>query len=141
TTSNGALVNGANRSSCSGPRLLTNSPITTDPDDHAPTRGQWAPRTSRERAAKAAASPTAIHPVATARATATTNGVSDAANPSHSSLATRRPGCGPAASVTSAASHLEAQHRRRHRYIQALAAAPVLDAHPPVDRSVGGQAR
>ncbi len=33
------LVNGASRSSCSGPRLFTGTPTTDDPDDHAPSSG------------------------------------------------------------------------------------------------------
>ena len=86
------LVNGARRSSCSGPRLLTGTPTTEDPDDHAPSNGWCAVRTSRERTVKYAASPTGIQCRSPARTTATTNGVSATASATHSTGATgRRP--------------------------------------------------
>ena len=46
------LVNGASTSSCSGPRLFTGTPTTEEPDDHAPSSGWWAVRTSAERTVK-----------------------------------------------------------------------------------------
>ena len=34
-----SFVNGASRSSCNGPRLLSHTPMTREPFDHAPTSG------------------------------------------------------------------------------------------------------
>src|SRR4029077_5890722 len=73
-----SFVNGASRSSCNGPRLLSHTPITREPFDHAPRSGVGRDTTPPNRPVKEAAANGGPQPPAAARPTVTTVGITAA---------------------------------------------------------------